>query len=865
MKKVLSLVLVIAMVLSSMSFAFAGTFTDVTGDYEEAINTLAGLGIIKGYDDGTYKPEKVVTRAEMAKLMVEILGYGNLVSGAKSNFKDTQGHWADQWIAIASGRNIVVGDGNGKFRPDAQVSYDEVLTMVVRGLGYTDSSNELKNMTWPTNFKVKAAELGITDGVKLNTTGADRGGVAKALYNALDCVMVRVNNDGNVVYVELTTNVLENLIDRVAVRAGSYNADVKGYVFEVEPKHLDSKDKAYAGNIVDLEKYLFEHVEAFYSKSDKKTIVYVGKSYSDTVEGTFEAKHIANDTTKAPNKQFQVKLEDTSKEVLDLATTAGNIDVYYNGKLVSLNEELLEKGNSNYAGLANKAAKVKVVLADSDFHKAANVNGDVRAIVVNNPTYAQKVVAGYKADALKLGRIDLPQKGGNVDLSKVTVTGAVEDIKDIKADDVVVVYAAGGATNGNVPSAVKLVVVRDTVKGTITKVNKSDDGATTIYVDGTKYTRSEILGRVETFDVGYEGTYFKDDKGNLFAADATDIASAKDYAVVIEKFDGVRAGSTSADRILANAELKLINASGEVVTYKVDKDAKFQDGTSRVLDIDNLHFNNATATVSGGTDQIKSRTLIKYKLDGDVIDVIEVLKIDATSGSSKSVSTDSAKFEVAKDAPIFSVKATAGTDKGDYAVVKAENLPSTIDIRYSDYTSNGQYKVIVSTDADRSVNGTFAMITDLNYVMDGNNKVAEIKCYVDGKEVTYLGKDKVPTLLAADVDTGVIHQLTTSGGKVTKADIKPQNAITTTSAIYVGSVAGTRLTTKLVADNKVSQTLDLNFDNLTIYVLNADGEFDHVETDAKSIVGLEVVGMYNLDKIVDPASGNNDVEIIVVK
>ena len=169
MKKVLSLVLVIAMVLSSMSFAFASTFEDVADtDYEKAINTLAALKVIDGYDDGTFKPEKTITRAEMAKLMVQLLGYGDLVAGSKSNFSDTQGHWADAWIALAAGKGMVIGTGDGKFTPDRTVTYDEVLTMIVRGLGYTDDCNEIKG-TWPSNFKVKAAELGITKNVKLWT------------------------------------------------------------------------------------------------------------------------------------------------------------------------------------------------------------------------------------------------------------------------------------------------------------------------------------------------------------------------------------------------------------------------------------------------------------------------------------------------------------------------------------------------------------------------------------------------------------------------------------------------------------------------------------------------------------------------
>ena len=849
MKKVLSLVLVIAMVLSSMSFAFAGTFEDVTGDYETAIDTLVGLGIITGYEDGTFRPEKTITRAEVAKLLVEILGYGDLVMGAKSNFTDTQGHWADQWIAIAAGRNIVIGTGDGKFTPDRQVSYDEVLTMIVRGLGYTDDSNEIKSMTWPTNFKVKAAELGVTDGVKLNATGADRGGVAQALYNALDATLVTVDNEGNVTNLKDVNSDLVPLITRVAERAGSYNKEVKDYVFEVLPKHLDSSDKAYAGNVIDLEKYLFEHVKAYQSKSDHKTFVYVDKSFNDTVDGTFVAKHNSVDLSKAPNKKFDVELADKTKKTIDLSTTAGNIDVYYNGKLVAMNEAGLEKGTADIAGLATKAAKVKVVLEDSDFHDASDVNGDVRAIVVSNPTFAQKAVAAYKDGSLKLGRIQLPKKGDNVDLTKVKVEGAVDDIDDIKADDVVVVYAAGGAVNDNVPSKTKLVVVRDTVEGQITRVNKADDtGSTTIYIDGTKYTRSEIAGRTETFDVGYEGTFFLDNAGKLFAADATDVASAQDYAVVIEATRGIKQTGVT----LADAKVKLINAAGEVVTYKIDKDAVYEGTTNKVLDA-NLAFQGAF-TAPG------SKMLIQYKLDGDVIDVIEVLMADVTVGG-VSRDTDSAKFEVAKDAPIFSVKVGAGTDKADYSVVDAENLPSSINITYSDYTNNGQYKVIVSTNADRSLSGTYALITGVDYVMDGNKKVAEIVGYVDGKEVKYLGKDTVASLDPDDTDTGLIFDLTMSGGKVQSVAVQnPNVSVATPSAIYVSSVAGTRLSTKVVSNNTAWATDELNLDNLTIYVLNAKDEFDYVETNVKNIVGLTVVGLYNLD-----GNAANGIEVIVVQ
>ena len=68
MKRVLSLVLAISMVMSMFSFAFAGTaLKDVVDtDYESAVEALVELGIVNGYEDGTYRPEQKVSRAEMA-------------------------------------------------------------------------------------------------------------------------------------------------------------------------------------------------------------------------------------------------------------------------------------------------------------------------------------------------------------------------------------------------------------------------------------------------------------------------------------------------------------------------------------------------------------------------------------------------------------------------------------------------------------------------------------------------------------------------------------------------------------------------------------------------------------------------------
>src|SRR6056297_4323366 len=214
MKKILSLVLVLSLVLGTFSFAFADGHlpSDVVGeDSEKAVATLMALGVVDGYDDGTYKPEKAVTRAEMAKLLVEALGYGELAEGATTSFVDAQGHWAESYIGFAASMDLVLGYPDGTFKPDVVMSMDEAMTMVIRALGYTD---EVLKGTWPTNYKVKALDLELTDGLSSLSGEGLRGNVAILLYNALDEKIVEVfkNSDG---YVELKDSEVGNLIDKV--------------------------------------------------------------------------------------------------------------------------------------------------------------------------------------------------------------------------------------------------------------------------------------------------------------------------------------------------------------------------------------------------------------------------------------------------------------------------------------------------------------------------------------------------------------------------------------------------------------------------------------------------------------------------
>ncbi|MDO4553099.1 MAG: S-layer homology domain-containing protein, partial [Bacillota bacterium] len=196
MKKALAIILTLSMVMGSFCFAFAenGTeavFPDVDGiACQEAVETLYNYGVINGYTDGTYQPEGIVTRAEMAKLIVTALGLAEETPEGTAAFSDTAGHWAESFIAYAAELGIIEGYPDGSFGPQRTVTYNEAVTMIVRALGYPELEG-----TWPDNFMAKGAELGVTEGVAGTTAGANRGDIAILLFQALDVPIAGVEGD----------------------------------------------------------------------------------------------------------------------------------------------------------------------------------------------------------------------------------------------------------------------------------------------------------------------------------------------------------------------------------------------------------------------------------------------------------------------------------------------------------------------------------------------------------------------------------------------------------------------------------------------------------------------------------------------
>ena len=138
LKKVLALVIVLTMSLSVV--VSAGTiFPDVADDatYAEAAQILKSLNIMIGDENGNFNPDKVVTRAEMAKILCVITGKGDDLAPVDSGFADaTSAHWASGYIAAAKNAGYINGMSATEFWPDSTVKWEQAVKLLMAALKY---------------------------------------------------------------------------------------------------------------------------------------------------------------------------------------------------------------------------------------------------------------------------------------------------------------------------------------------------------------------------------------------------------------------------------------------------------------------------------------------------------------------------------------------------------------------------------------------------------------------------------------------------------------------------------------------------------------------------------------------------------
>ena len=203
MRKALSFALILALVLTSFSFAGAthtGTgateLSDIAG-LPGAEHIMAGhsLGYIIGFPDGSFRPNELVNRAQFAAFVTRAMGIPDsaLLGHTATPFLDTDGFgWAVPYLAFTHSRGIMLGDGHGNAMPGRTITMNEGMTMLLRAIGYTEGSQELVG-TWPANYVALATQHDLYRDIVGTSQHMDRQNAAIAIFNALTVQMVYVD------------------------------------------------------------------------------------------------------------------------------------------------------------------------------------------------------------------------------------------------------------------------------------------------------------------------------------------------------------------------------------------------------------------------------------------------------------------------------------------------------------------------------------------------------------------------------------------------------------------------------------------------------------------------------------------------
>jgi len=158
----------------------SGTFTDLDGHWaKQSIEQAGEYGFVTGYTDGTFKPDNNVTRAEFTAMIARAMKLESNV-GSELIYADQISGWAKPFISAAEQAGIVKGYQDGTFRPNNQITRAEMTAMMIRALGSSlDSKSQLtfadadQIAVWARPFVRAAVDAGLIAGRSNNQFAPD--------------------------------------------------------------------------------------------------------------------------------------------------------------------------------------------------------------------------------------------------------------------------------------------------------------------------------------------------------------------------------------------------------------------------------------------------------------------------------------------------------------------------------------------------------------------------------------------------------------------------------------------------------------------------------------------------------------------
>lgn len=772
LKKVISSVAALTMVASSVA-AFAVDFPDVesTASYAQAVQELSALDVISGYDDGTFGPDKLVTRAEITKMIVDALAERSSAEASteSTKFADVSAdHWAKGYINQGVADGFIAGMSDTEFDPDANVTYVQAQKMLVSAIGYETFAQGQGG--WPTGYKTYAASLDITKGISgiKDSTELTRAQVAQMIDNAMDaplCVIagwkpewngtqtpnleVRDGKEGRA-YETLFTEKHDayKVYGRVTETSKTGSVDNDKVTFQVEKADNFDDEEVKADSPVSEDMYIGD------SKADNYLRTYSQALIQKNDDDEFTILSIA---AAAANKSVTVASEDfdenkSTGEALyffpagttkgstkyQLDTTNG-VTIYVNGvkqdSMAIYDANDLESDKTLYGYLKNHET-ASVTLQKETEVGSTSTSAKYNTVMISS--YATAIVdevidktneTSVNFDTYSTGiqaKMTVNKDDDNYTYS-FKLDGKDIEAKDLQQNDVLnIAYDTTGSFRDS--SFYDVIVTRNVVDGV--KCTSRNDTKGEYTIGGTKYKAAE--GMDIDVETSTEYSLYLDHFGRIAKADENSVS--KNYGVLknIYKKAG---GDYMAQIITKNGTEEEYKVDSDNVTayksylVKSDADGAVYDSTNKKTDAYPKQVVEYSVSTSSNKITIKNGGVIaptaadaEYKESGN--------KIGSVKMADSTVILDLSEVDT----------------KDTYSVVSSLNDGSNyVAYGYDKSKSDNTYRFVIITEGTSSVFNSETQLAIFNgsEVVDDDGDKTAYNLVVNGEEKQFILDDDV--------------------------------------------------------------------------------------------------------------------------
>lgn len=757
LKRALSLAMASIMVLGMMVVGAGAVSYDDFSDKDkivndDAVSMLVELNVINGKDDGSFDPEGIVTRAEMAKMICVVLNGGKDPSlGNVSNYTytDTVGHWAAAYIEYCTTLGIVAGDGTGKFNPSNTVTGAEAAKMLLVALGFKSEIEGFTGANWAVNVNVRANQKGLFDELSINPSeGLTRDNAAQMVWNALDAGVVSYDytliTDGS--SITSSPTLIDNesktlLTDKFKVSklegviVANENATSTGTAVEKEDVTVllltsdDADSKQDEGDTITLKTATAANLLG-------KSVTMFAKDWKN---GAYQTV-LGNPVVSSDNMIATISEKSDADDVKDALKDAGIKEV---SKAV-----LVE----NFIRATDKDDKELTISGMADVAKLTGNGIEVIVISNDNDNKADFVIV----TKMIAGKVSAYNAKGNDGDGYITVTALTDiakadqiagaefaDVKgseDLAKDDIVLYYRVGDTFYAEKADSVNVTV-------TSTKGNDQiKDGSNTYKASAlsSKYDDDNNTVLTTAVEPDDEVTLYLDNFGYVVYTDA--VTAADEYMFITGSDASVKDGFESLT-------IKGVLSDGTEVTASVNK----LDSKKLSTAFDGKTEEQAQKMVN---NKIVTYTKTGEKYNITVKDNTKITQIEKNKASLGGATANSKTIFV------------IGDKNDNYKVYTGiSNVPDVTSSSLYCYAKSSVAKFVVALDAttsDGDTNGIYILGKTASAKKDGDDTIYVVEAYVNDEYVAELELDGYTK--GETITRGYYKGVNTSGGNTVDWD-----------------------------------------------------------------------------------------------